>query len=264
MSLDISNNNIGALVLPDGWESQEHEGTMLYFQTTDVGEDGNVAAQKEHPGKPEGAIALADAISANGAMTNLNVSKNNLGNKGSEAIAEALRENNVIKNLDISKNYAGATCAQTLADGVIANGALQNLNIGQNSIPQEIIDKIQANFLTHQGSVRKLEDNKWGGRSWSRGRLMLYTNQISYAKQGKPQDQTLLFSGKNIRVDQKPAYAKKTGTFIHGGVSQWRFAIVAKDKEGAQETLIFAVDTEEQYKMWVTKINAQLDTFSET
>ena len=34
--------------------------------------------QKEHPGKPEGAIAIADAISANGALAKLDISNNDI------------------------------------------------------------------------------------------------------------------------------------------------------------------------------------------
>ena len=89
--MNISNNNIGACVLPDGWQSQEHEGTTLYFRTEDVAEDGRVTAQEEHPGKPDGVIALADAIKNNGALTSLDLSSNIIGSEGIKVVAEAIK-----------------------------------------------------------------------------------------------------------------------------------------------------------------------------
>ena len=73
--MDMSSNNIGELVLPEGWTEKKGgwrgRETIGYKHT-----DGR--EQKDHPGKPEGSIAIADAISANGALASLNMSNNKM------------------------------------------------------------------------------------------------------------------------------------------------------------------------------------------
>ena len=74
-SLDISNNNLGELVLPEGWtKKSKHNHGMVPW----VYEHTDGTKQENHPGKPEGVIAIADAITAMGALTLLNVSNNQL------------------------------------------------------------------------------------------------------------------------------------------------------------------------------------------
>ena len=71
--LDVSNNNIGQLVCPDGWKSKDDDDAAPWLRIADGHE------QDEHPGKPEGLIALAEAInSASGALSELNISGNAL------------------------------------------------------------------------------------------------------------------------------------------------------------------------------------------
>ena len=84
-SLDISANGLGELVLPEGWTKgwKEDYSGQEYKHT-----DGR--KQKEHPGKPEGVIALANAIKNNRAMTSLDISANSLGAEGAKHIAVAI------------------------------------------------------------------------------------------------------------------------------------------------------------------------------
>ena len=55
MSLNISANNIGELVLPTGWSFDEYDG--LY-----EGPDGEEQEEPPEGSKPEGVMALADGI----------------------------------------------------------------------------------------------------------------------------------------------------------------------------------------------------------
>ncbi len=74
-SLDISNNNLGELVLPAGWTESwiEFEGKWQYVFTH------NGAKQTDDPGsKPEGVIAIANAIPAMGALASLDLSQNSV------------------------------------------------------------------------------------------------------------------------------------------------------------------------------------------
>ena len=83
--LDVSSNNIGELVLPGGWKSKDDDDAAPWLRIADEHE------QDKHPGKPEGVIALAEAISsANGALVNLNVSNNSLGPEGATALVPAM------------------------------------------------------------------------------------------------------------------------------------------------------------------------------
>jgi hypothetical protein len=68
-------NNLGELVLPEGWteDFDEYEGEEVYTHT-----DGR--EQKDNPGKPEGIIAIANnAIPDMRALSIANVMGNNIG-----------------------------------------------------------------------------------------------------------------------------------------------------------------------------------------
>ncbi len=73
-------------MLPDGWTEEEDDDWNITYKHTDG------RKQEEHPGKPEGVIAIAAAIPAMGAMTSLDLSKNNLDAEGAKHIAEALKD----------------------------------------------------------------------------------------------------------------------------------------------------------------------------
>jgi hypothetical protein len=69
-SLNLANNNIGELVLPVGWErkSKDNDGMAPWFY-----EHTDGTMQDNNPAKPEGAIAIANAIPN---MRALNISNN--------------------------------------------------------------------------------------------------------------------------------------------------------------------------------------------
>jgi hypothetical protein len=85
-SLNLAANNLGELVLPEGWTEDwdyDDEDEIVYKHT-----DGRT--QKEHPGKPDGIIAIAKAIPDMRAMTSLNLASNHLGIGGAKIIADSL------------------------------------------------------------------------------------------------------------------------------------------------------------------------------
>ena len=136
-SLNVSGNSIGQLVapaqLPDGWKMTQLRNEHCRYKHS----DGRY--QREPPGgKPEGVIALADAIGANTTLTSLNVSDNDLHAVGGKVIAEALRENQSMAELCLAGNHLGITESHSAADmsGVMAiataittMGALTKLTI---------------------------------------------------------------------------------------------------------------------------------------
>jgi hypothetical protein len=84
-SLNLAANNLGELVLPEGWSTKDKGEPWQ----KNIHVDGR--EQKEDPGsKPEGIIAIANAIPNMGAMTSLNLASNKLGVKGAEIIAACL------------------------------------------------------------------------------------------------------------------------------------------------------------------------------
>jgi hypothetical protein len=120
--LNLASNSLGELVLPEGWTSGPNAGfsAMEYMHT-------NGRKQNQHPGKPEGIIAVANAIKDMRALTALDISKNRLGGfylgysrrspsgygsftatpEGLNAIADAIKDNGTLKTLDISNNDIG-------------------------------------------------------------------------------------------------------------------------------------------------------------
>ena len=81
-SLDISNNNIGELVMPEGW------GVDYFGGETYRHEDGRV--QNNDPSQPVGVLALADAIQDMGALASLNLANNYLEAEGAQCLAKVL------------------------------------------------------------------------------------------------------------------------------------------------------------------------------
>jgi hypothetical protein len=72
-SLDVSHNDVGQLVLPEGWsENQGLYGGIDGYKHTDGRE------QNENPGKPEGIIAIANVIPDMGVLASLNLADNRL------------------------------------------------------------------------------------------------------------------------------------------------------------------------------------------
>jgi hypothetical protein len=87
-SLNLADNNLGQIVeglLPDGWKSKDDDDAAPWLRI----EDGH--EQDEHPNaKPEGIIAIANAIPNMSAMTSLNLSGNGLGAVSAKHIAEGI------------------------------------------------------------------------------------------------------------------------------------------------------------------------------
>jgi hypothetical protein len=78
----LADNNIGEIVPPDGWTKRRpksHEEMSAYGEKMFVHTDGT--KQKEVPSgsKPEGVIAVANAIRDNGSLASLNLAANLIG-----------------------------------------------------------------------------------------------------------------------------------------------------------------------------------------
>lgn len=169
-SLDISTNDIGELVPPEGWtkrppsSKEEHNayGCTVFVHT-------NGMKQKEPPDgtKPEGVLAIANALSTMESLTVLNVSNNRLGERvlpagwtwtgswddrkyehtdgreqeahpgkleGLVAIANALPAMRALVRLDIHGNRLQANGGKALAGALQNNNIMKELNIASNNL----------------------------------------------------------------------------------------------------------------------------------
>jgi Ran GTPase-activating protein (RanGAP) involved in mRNA processing and transport len=68
--LNLASNSLGEIVLAEGWSYDVYNASYKHA-------DGH--KQKEKPGKPEGIIAIANAIPDMGALAKLDISRNHIG-----------------------------------------------------------------------------------------------------------------------------------------------------------------------------------------
>jgi hypothetical protein len=138
--LNLAKNNLGELVLPEGWRREQIKAYGWEFGFTHV--DGR--QQRKKPGNPEGIIVLADAIKDMGALTKLDISENNLHAGGGKALAAGIKGNQVITELSIAGNALGTESeypynsdmsgVTALADAIPDMRALTKLDISSNNI----------------------------------------------------------------------------------------------------------------------------------
>jgi hypothetical protein len=152
--LNLASNDLGVLVLPEGWSkgSGQHDGHGYdWYKHT------NGADQKEHPGKAEGIIALANAIPDMGALMKFDISMNNLYAAGAKALAEGLRGNQFMTELNLAGNEMGKDCGNrhakadmsgitALADVIPGMGAICTLTFGNKQAVTMTTEMTEANF----------------------------------------------------------------------------------------------------------------------
>jgi hypothetical protein len=121
----LANNNLGALVLPRGWE--EDDGFFY-------GPDGE-EQDDPPPGSSPGIIAIANAISDMGAMMKLDMSRNKFkGAAAGKSIGGMLTGNSTLKDLNLSKCNIDSDAAQGISTGLAGNGAMTSLNLSSNKL----------------------------------------------------------------------------------------------------------------------------------
>jgi Leucine-rich repeat (LRR) protein len=142
-TLDMSNNNIGQLVLAEGWSTDyipSYTGNDKYTHS-----DGRKQATGPDGSCAEGFIALASAIPDMRALTKFDISKNDLRAAGGMALTAGLKGNQVITELNIGSNTLGldrynradTSSVVAIIDGIRDMGALTKLDISKNSLGAE-------------------------------------------------------------------------------------------------------------------------------
>jgi Ran GTPase-activating protein (RanGAP) involved in mRNA processing and transport len=172
-SLNISNNNLGQLVLPKGWRVNQVQVLPKGFRNVYYGPNGEASWDAPAGSKPKGAITLVSAISrlkARGGyrpcqchpLTSLHVGKNNIPEKEMReimAIAMHMKsmkilcgvpfKDKTLTELDVSGKNLGTEGALVVAEYLDGNGALLVLNLASNWLGSEgaiyIADALQNN-----------------------------------------------------------------------------------------------------------------------
>jgi hypothetical protein len=140
-SLDVSNNNVGQMVVADGVEYVGNaDGIMCYWNSATK---AFISFGTEPPlgCGPLGIIALSDAIHDMGALSRLNASNNNMFGKrdksGITAWADSLKASTSITELNLAGNKINAADTKILAPAIADMGAMTSLDLASNGLGAE-------------------------------------------------------------------------------------------------------------------------------
>jgi hypothetical protein len=152
-SLNLASNKVGEMVPPAGWtkrrvESQEEYD--VYGNEVCVHADGTKQKQDPPGSKPEGVIAVTNAIKHMGALTSLHVGKNSIPEKEAREImaiavhldsmkilCEVPFKDKTLTALDISGKDLGMEGALVVAEYLDGNGVLTKFDISKCDLMAE-------------------------------------------------------------------------------------------------------------------------------
>jgi hypothetical protein len=162
LHLDVSGNNLGELVPPEGWT----KGSYIYGDKYNWSHtDGRNEKGKPSGSMPDGVIALADAIPGMRALSKLVMRQNDIhGAEAGKAFSRMLAQNTVLKELDLSSqqvnkyhgNALDAAFAKEFAVGIRDNGAISTVIV--NTFPLQIQDIKSKAELDFSGRGLEVED----------------------------------------------------------------------------------------------------------
>jgi hypothetical protein len=140
--LNLAQNNLGELVLSGGW-AEDYD--RVTYATVYKHTDGR--QQSDNPGKPEGIIAIANAIPDMRAMTSLNLASNRIGSEGAKHVAEAIKVS-VLLWLFWYQFHAHLTNGST---AVVCHcpqdmGVMTSLTFGDRQVITMTAEMTEANF----------------------------------------------------------------------------------------------------------------------
>jgi hypothetical protein len=141
--LNLANNSLGDLVLPGGW-TLDNKGYSAPKYWKYKHEDGRVQTGVAPEGsKPEGVVAIANAIPDMGALRSLNLADNNLGQIVEGLLPDGWKskdDNDAAPWLRIEDGHEQNEHPNAKPDGIIAIAnaipnmrALMNLHVGKNN-----------------------------------------------------------------------------------------------------------------------------------
>jgi hypothetical protein len=108
-----------------------------------------------HATSDAGPRALARALTANCALTHLDLRNNRIGSAGIASLAEGLHQNTTLVTFDLRWNSAGPSGAHALEAALAHNRALLRLMLQGNRVPEDGLKRIQR-LLARNCSSRSL------------------------------------------------------------------------------------------------------------
>jgi hypothetical protein len=170
LSLNLSNNGLGELVAPavlsDGWSKPDPGNPDYRYQHTD-------GRHQEAPpgGKPEGAIAIANAISNMRAISSVNILKNKIPVEQAQELVKIMQTKEKLTTLcglsrdetelDFSGQGLGAGDAVLIANDISDMGAISSVNLLSNDIGVEQAGALVI-ILKEHPILKSLCGNKGG------------------------------------------------------------------------------------------------------
>jgi hypothetical protein len=137
--LNLANNSLGELVLPEGWTKTGDGMSWSPF----VFKHADGREQKDNPSRPAGIIAIANVIPDMGAILSVNLLKNRISVAQAENLVSILKEHPTLKSLcgnsgdetelDMSGKMKGATDAIMLVPEIVDNGAVSQFTFSGDS-----------------------------------------------------------------------------------------------------------------------------------
>jgi hypothetical protein len=140
--LNLASNNLGEIVPAAGWRSKDDDNMAPW-----VGPEGQ--EQDKRPGKPEGIIAITNAIPDMRAILSVSLLENNISPDQAKDLASILKEHPTLKSLcgnrgdetelNMSGRKMGADGAIMLAAEIAGNEALTSLTLSANELGQKVV-----------------------------------------------------------------------------------------------------------------------------
>jgi Leucine-rich repeat (LRR) protein len=191
--LDVSNNELGQLVPPEGWTGDYifHSGDKYHWTHTDGRKEDGVVPSESKPG---GIIALANVIPGMGALSIANVMGNSIGKEMLSKLQDITRSKPNLVSLcgiaddateaDLSGLGMDADDAIILASELPDKGAISSINLLKNNIPvkqaQELVKLMQTkeNLTTLCGLSREETELDFSDQYLGAGDVVLIANDI--------------------------------------------------------------------------------------
>ena len=159
-TLDMSHNQISKLYLPTN--TIIGEGAKVVAEAIQVNTTLETLDLSFNRLSDDGASFISDILKS---LQQLNMSRNDISNKGAKVIAEANRLNTTLEKLDLSFNKLSDDGASFISDGLKTNMSLQELKMSKNNITSEgakmIAEALQLNTTLKQLdlSINKIFDD---------------------------------------------------------------------------------------------------------
>jgi hypothetical protein len=173
LSLNLANNRIGWLSCPEGWQTMDGSDGKQYFKSTTQ----NCWATDPPPGaKPEGVIALANAIPDMRALSIANVMGTRIGKEYLSKLQQIMHSKpnlislcgiaNDATEADLSGLKMDADDAIILAAELPDKGALSVLSLAKNGLLTQEAGKILGGMLKANSTLKQLDvSSSWHGLS---------------------------------------------------------------------------------------------------